>query len=261
MQQSKRSFKVFIIFPIISAGLGTWQVYRYFWKKELIENAVAKTELDPIQLNDNVDNLLHNNQPFEFRRISVQGQLDPNKEIRLGPRGDGNGIIGYYTISPLTLDDGKTILINRGWKPNPAKTNYRNPTLISNDATTTSENKQPITDVNVLGLVSKKKERGSMFTPENKPMYNQWYYLDVEEMSKVYNTLPIMINAIEEDETIDNGKKKTTKKLQDNSQIKRFDTDVESNFHNKHMSYIGTWYSLSGCLTFIYFKFMRVPKI
>ncbi|KYQ91101.1 surf1 family protein [Tieghemostelium lacteum] len=244
--QKKTNYKYFVIFPLISFGLGTWQIYRYQWKKNLIQTAQNKVEEEPVELTEkSVNDLVSNKQQeLEFRRVYLEGNFVKGaSEIHLGPR-SYDGFLGYYIISPFKLVNGKSILVNRGWVP----LNLKDENFRITSGTYSNET------VDVLGLVSKIKEKGSMFTPENQPQKNQWYYLDVPEMAKQLDALPLMVNAIEE-------LPKTTV----SSSIKRFDTNIESHFYNKHISYIGTWYGLTACLTFIYFKYMKpgikmVPK-
>ena len=59
----------------------------------------------------------------EFQRVSLTGRLDYDRQFRLGPRsappqvgqGTALGAQGYYLLTPLTLSDGQTIILNRGW--------------------------------------------------------------------------------------------------------------------------------------------------
>ncbi|EGG19431.1 surf1 family protein [Cavenderia fasciculata] len=186
----KRSFGLFKIFPIISFGLGSWQVYRYQWKKEIIQKAKENVEMEPIEMNDSlVDSLLQSSElsddskkRLEFRRVEVNGTYTPNsKEIYLGPR-TYEGQVGYYVIQPLQLQhSNKQVLINRGWLPTQ---------LIRDRPVITSDLPEPTT---VEGLIGKSKEAGSIFTPPNDPANNQWYFIDAEQMASVNpNTAPLI---------------------------------------------------------------------
>ncbi|KAK5575232.1 hypothetical protein RB653_010488 [Dictyostelium firmibasis] len=269
MNKNKKGFKLFLIFPVIAFGLGTWQVYRYDWKKGLIQRAKDRMEEDPIELSNSFiknfkGNTLGDLNKYEFRRVHLNGEVIDDQYVLLGPRSI-DGILGYYIISPLQLSDGTRILLNRGWSASTSKSNYKIPHAIeelklihekeSSSSSSSSSSSILYRSFNILGVISKSKERGSAFTPTNQPDRGQWYSLDVDAMANQLKTEPLMINTLDESEI--NSKPSSLP----NPQFKRFDTDVESSFHNKHMSYIGTWYTLSASLFFIYFKYMRkLPK-
>lgn len=47
--------------PVISFGLGTWQVYRLQWKKSLIQQLEDKTMKEPLEI---TDRLVYTQQPY-----------------------------------------------------------------------------------------------------------------------------------------------------------------------------------------------------
>ncbi|GAM24909.1 hypothetical protein SAMD00019534_080840, partial [Acytostelium subglobosum LB1] len=234
-----RSFKMFMVFPAIAAGLGTWQVYRYQWKKDLIQTAKDNVEKPPVTMNTNIVNgsssgsKVGANQ-LEFRRVELTGTYTSGNSIHLGPRTNDNNV-GYYIITPLKLDDSDTkILVNRGWDMSEVVGQH----------------------VKIQGLIGKAKEAGSMFTPDNVPAKNQWYFIDAKDMAATVDASPVIVNMLEE--TFVESAPKAGRPVPSSAlSLKRFDTNIENNFYNKHMTYIFTWYGLSGCLTFIYYKYMR----
>ncbi|RUP46122.1 SURF1 family-domain-containing protein [Jimgerdemannia flammicorona] len=52
---------------------------------------------------------------YEYRRIRVTGHFLHDQEILLGPRTRGDGVSGYFLITPLEREDGSRILVKRGW--------------------------------------------------------------------------------------------------------------------------------------------------
>jgi surfeit locus 1 family protein len=42
---------------------------------------------------------------------------DHTKEILLGPRTRGDGVSGYFLITPLRRENGSIVLVKRGWVP------------------------------------------------------------------------------------------------------------------------------------------------
>eukprot|EP01133_Synstelium_polycarpum_P013081 gene13081-15387_t len=252
-----RSFKFFTIFPVISFGLGSWQVYRYQWKKSLIQKAQENVEKDPVVLDaEAIGKMVQQSSEgitansLEFRRVHITGTyVDRCGELHLGPRAsDGN--IGYYIISPLRVDNSDmTILVNRGWVPAQRVKEWASKGRDSRIEDQVNNSRQVV----IEGLVGKAREAGSWFTPDNVPNRNEWYFIDAAAMAKVTGTkAPMIVNTL--DEFSVDGKTLY-------SPLKRFDTNVENNFYNKHMSYIFTWYTLSGCLSVIYYKYMRVLPI
>jgi surfeit locus 1 family protein len=53
---------------------------------------------------------------LEFRRVVVTGEYDFAAEVTVGPR-SCEGESGSYVLTPMQLENGKRILINRGWIP------------------------------------------------------------------------------------------------------------------------------------------------
>lgn len=99
-------------------SLGFWQLRRMEWKRDLIE--LRRTRLamprlsvtsSPFPWNDQV-------QDYVYRVVDARGVFDHRREMHVGPRPgtceNGNSQAGYVVVTPLTLEDGSTILVNRG---------------------------------------------------------------------------------------------------------------------------------------------------
>jgi surfeit locus 1 family protein len=54
--------------------------------------------------------------PLEFRRVSVTGRFDASSEVLRRPV-SRDGVPGYGVVTPLVLDDGSAVLVERGWVP------------------------------------------------------------------------------------------------------------------------------------------------
>lgn len=88
-----------VIFAGISVGagcLGVWQMQRYQWKINLIEEMNSRIHLEPVQLSCDLTQVdtEHALKELVGRRISVEGQFDHGREILLGPRSPPAGLIG-----------------------------------------------------------------------------------------------------------------------------------------------------------------------
>ncbi|KAI5951197.1 SHY1 [Candida jiufengensis] len=100
--------------PIITFGLGCWQVHRLNWKNELITKCESNLAAPVIEeLPKNLDpNVIGE---FEYRRFKCRGKFDYDQEMFLGPRMK-DGVLGYLVVTPfIRSDGGKPILIERGW--------------------------------------------------------------------------------------------------------------------------------------------------
>ncbi|CAB4041072.1 surfeit locus 1-like, partial [Paramuricea clavata] len=118
--------------PVISFGLGTWQVYRLQWKKSLIQQLEDKTMKEPLEITDSLEFL--KDEEMQYRRVKIKGTFDHSKEMHLFPRSQNNdersagmgrpNPTGAQIITPFCLSSGEKILVNRGWveksKMNPA---------------------------------------------------------------------------------------------------------------------------------------------
>ena len=89
-------------------GLGSWQLQRLQWKNDLISSFEARSAADAITIpatNAELDDL-------EFRNLALSGVFQHDKETFLtGRTYEGNA--GFHVVTPLLLDDGRIILVNR----------------------------------------------------------------------------------------------------------------------------------------------------
>jgi len=61
--------------------------------------------------------------PF-YRRVRLRGRLNYEQQVLVGPRSPPSAVAtqhtghaGYWIITPMTLESGQCILVNRGWIP------------------------------------------------------------------------------------------------------------------------------------------------
>lgn len=86
---------------------GLWQLRRHDEKVELRDTVAAALEQPALALAEVPDGA--------FARVIVGGTLDTDFELRV-IRSNG-GESGYEIVTPLLLDDGSAILVDRGWIP------------------------------------------------------------------------------------------------------------------------------------------------
>lgn len=110
-----------VVSMLIVYSLGAWQLKRMQWKKELVEMrrtrlAMPKIEVrtSPFPWKDQVDD-------YAYRVVEVRGVFDHDREMHVGPRPgadeSGETVPGVLVVTPLRLEDGSTVMVNRGHLP------------------------------------------------------------------------------------------------------------------------------------------------
>ena len=210
--------------------LGTWQVKRLIWKEGLIaaiEKANHEAPITTLPADATALNAL------EFRHVILTGQWVKNVEYHLFPRWyQGNQ--GYWIITPLTLRDRRTILINRGWVPLEKKDPATRPeTLVRGSA-------------RVEGILRLGGER-NYFTPESSSTKNIWFARDIEAMAaskQLQNILPVMVDRVGT-QSVD---------------ALPVPSDGTITLRNDHLSYIITWYGIALGILTIFLLYHRKPR-
>lgn len=216
--------------PLVTFGLGVWQIKRRETKLEMIKFLEDRTKSHPIELPENPKEIETLVQDHEYQRIRVKGRFLHSKEIILTIRHDSTGMVsgpGGHVITPFLVSnrkDGLTILVNRGFVP---YTHY---------SPTRRSHAQIDGEVELIGLL-RGNELTSTFTPVNNPP-SEWHYRDVNQMAFELNTAPIFLDA-DYDSTIRGGPigGQTNVKLK-----------------NDHLTYLVTWFSLSILTSILWWK-------
>nr|WP_244642603.1 SURF1 family protein [Phyllobacterium sp. 628] len=102
-----------ILFVILVA-LGTWQVERLQWKEALLATINERTHSDPLPL-PQVEKIWAGERDVEYRPVTVTGTLLNDCERHFFATYEGYS--GYFIYTPLQLDDGRAVFINRGFVP------------------------------------------------------------------------------------------------------------------------------------------------
>lgn len=100
----------------IFVALGFWQLRRHDERR--LEHLVLQARLaeDPLPLGLLIDAAGGDNASLEYRRASITGQYEPEGEVLV--RGQAReGQPGFHVVTPFRLDDGRVVLVNRGWVP------------------------------------------------------------------------------------------------------------------------------------------------
>ncbi|RHZ69193.1 hypothetical protein Glove_287g12 [Diversispora epigaea] len=226
---------ILILAPIITFGLGTWQVQRLRWKVGLIEEYEDRLSKSPIILPKNIK--IETLPEYFYRRVKTFGKFRHDQEMLIGPRTLNNNL-GYYVITPLERENGTTILVKRGW--------------ISRDKIDSLLRRNDQNElVSIEGLL-KNSEKKSWFTPKNEPDQNRWIWNDIENMAERIGAQPVLIeqNLVCSPHLIN-------QTIQDGIPVGKIPI---VDLRNTHLQYAITWYSLSLATSImLYFLFKKPP--
>ncbi|MFT3721468.1 SURF1 family protein [Pseudorhodoferax sp.] len=151
---------------VLFAALGTWQVQRLSWKKDLIARVQARVHAPPGPPPPAAEwpAVLAAPAGYEYRRLRLQGQFLHEDET-LVQAATALGA-GYWVLTPLRQADGSLVLVNRGFVP---------PAARAPDARGAPA---PRGEVVVVGLLRISEPRGG-FLRENDPAAGRWHSRDV----------------------------------------------------------------------------------
>ncbi len=99
---------VYLLSLALLIGLGIWQLQRGL-EKQAIEGTAA---LNNTALK--IDDLNALDGQLRYKKVSVTGQLLPQTSFTLANRRHGNRD-GVEVFTPLVLENGQTLMVNRGW--------------------------------------------------------------------------------------------------------------------------------------------------
>ncbi|MCN9244562.1 SURF1 family protein [Streptomyces sp. RY43-2] len=95
--------------------LGFWQLHRHEHRvalnKVIGESLTAKPV--PAETLTSPGGTVKNDDLY--RRVSAKGRFDTAHEVVVRRRTNNDGDVGYHVLTPFVLDDGKVLLVNRGW--------------------------------------------------------------------------------------------------------------------------------------------------
>lgn len=154
----------------ILLSLGFWQVQRLAWKEDLIARIEARIGSEPVPLAQ----VLSSDRSIadqEYRPVTVEGKFVHGAERHFFATHGGQS--GFYVYTPLRLDTGDHLFVNRGFVPYDRK-----------DAATRAEG-QVEGPVTITGLVrTALVEKPSAIVPDNDPAGNVFYWKDIRAMAE-----------------------------------------------------------------------------
>jgi surfeit locus 1 family protein len=184
-------------------SLGVWQMQRLEWKEAIIAGAEAMIAADPIPLPAAPDP-----EQDRYRAVTVGGNFTGEEaHVLTSTREEGPG---FLVIAAYATEDGRRILIDRGFVPETEKTTLRAP------------RQQAVT--------------GNLNWPDDvtssTPGYDAdraiWYGRDVAGIAALLNTEPVLVIARNDTGDGVSARPVTT-----------------AGFRNDHWQYAVTWFSLA----------------
>ncbi|WP_281301299.1 MULTISPECIES: SURF1 family protein [unclassified Iodidimonas] len=208
-----------LIGVLLLIALGQWQVQRLAWKTALLAEIEARTSAPPVALPKDLsaDEALRD---WRYRPVIVRGTFDHANEIYLH---QGRG---FHIITPLIRrDGGAPVLVVRGYVPGEKLLPARRPEGLVSGLIT------------MEGLVRMAGEP-NLFTPENDPAGNRWYWRDLEAMARaagLAEVAPVYLDSLHDAP----------------GGWPRGDTTILA-LPNNHLGYALTWFSFALALLVIY---------
>ena len=203
--------------------LGTWQVVRMHWKEVLIDDFVSRATADAIPAPAAEDAAAN-----RYQRLRLDGIWMHHAETQLIGR-TFEGTAGYHVITPFRLNDGRVLLMNRGW----VSQDYRKPTARPTSLVSGQ--------VRVDAILRLPKTKG-YFVPENSPEKDDWFTLKISDIASHHKLDANLITSYTADVLRPAG-----------PYVLPIGAGVEVNIPNDHWNYALTWYGLGLGLIGVYF--------
>ena len=219
---------------IILVTLGTWQLQRLAWKNSLIERVSAQSNLPSEALPTQSEWPVLDLAETEYKPVSAWGTFDHGAEIHvftsLGEPKGAQGGPGFLVFTPLSLETGGTVYINRGFVPE----TYKMPESRSENL--------PIGQVEIEGLFRASQTPG-YFVPAPDDQANIWYSRDVVAMARAANIADPATFYIDA--------------YADEAHLLPQGGETRVEFRNSHFDYAMTWYGLAVVLLGFYLAYHK----
>ncbi len=208
-------------------GLGVWQVERLHWKEALIARVETRMAQPAVGLDTMLSHGLAN---AEYRHVHLHGVFQNDNEVYLfAPSKAGEP--GYHVVTPLVVEGGSAVLIDRGFVPKDLKDPHRR------------AGGQPEGDVEITGVVRLSQPPG-LFTPAPDIPNRVWYSRDIRALAAVASARLLSSIVVEAD-------------AQDIPGGYPVGGQMRVDFPNNHLQYAITWFALAFVLLVIYLLYHR----
>ena len=195
---------LFGIFGVaVLVWLGVWQVHRLAWKTAILAEIDARLAAAPVAVPADPDPVRD-----RYLRVAAKGVIEPG-ELDVYTSVPERGV-GYRVIVPLAMDDGRRILLDRGFVPIGEKDAPRH-----------------LGPIAVAGTLAWPDETDRFTSPPDRAK-NIWFARDVPLMAQALGTAPVMlVTATSDDPAAPLALPQTV------------------NIPNDHLQYAITWFGLA----------------
>jgi surfeit locus 1 family protein len=150
-------------------ALGTWQVQRLYWKEGLLQTIDQRTHAAPVPLAE-VEKRFAATGDVDYTPVTVTGTFLYRGERHFFATWEGQS--GFDVFTPLHLEDGRYVLINRGFVPYDLKDAAKRPqSQLAGQVTVTGLARNPL------------PAKPSMMLPDNDLHKNIFYWKDRDAMA------------------------------------------------------------------------------
>lgn len=206
MRRSLLLIPIGIVVAVILLGLGKWQMDRLAWKTAMLADIEAHIAQAPVAVPANPGPVADRYLP-----VTASGTITTDElHILASARGQG---AGYRIVTAFETDDGRRLMLDRGFVAIEAKTDTR-----------------PEHRATVIANLHWPDERNGS-TPENDVAKNDWFSRDMDQMAQALNAEPILLVLRSSDET--------------EPRVTPWPVDT-SGIPNNHLEYAVTWFSFAA---------------
>lgn len=186
-------FVLALVVAMVSAGF--WQLRRLDDRRERNDVVAARSVLAPVAVEGLVAPGDHDAvEELEYRRVTATGEYVTDREVLIRSR-SLNGAPGSWVFTPLQLDDGTAVAVNRGWIPNAGEL-----------TAVPEEVGAPTGRVEVEGLVRRTEARGRFGAQDAADgVLTELARADVDRIDQQVDAdlLPLYVQLLEQDPAVD----------------------------------------------------------
>lgn len=138
-----------VVVAVVFVSLGLWQLRRL--EERQLDNAVAESRYlaPPEDLADLLSAAGSDTGSLEYRRVTAKGVYATDEEVLVRSQVYRDQA-GFHVVTPLVLDGGGAVLVNRGWVP------------LALDTPPVDEASPPAGDVTVTGWIHTTQTRPAL---------------------------------------------------------------------------------------------------
>jgi cytochrome oxidase assembly protein ShyY1 len=103
-----------LVLAVVMVGLGNWQLDRYHQKVAINDRIDAAAGAAPVPVTNVLVTGHASNKEQRYTRVTATGRYDTANEILARGR-TVDGQVGFEVITPLVLQNGTALLVDRGW--------------------------------------------------------------------------------------------------------------------------------------------------